>query len=189
MASKLIFLKDNFMPNQINKDIVKELKDKVAKAKSVTFTDYIGLSANKVNDLRRELENNGSEMIVAKNTLLRNALKEEGVKDADKLAEHLKGPTAAIFSYNDAVSPLKTIYSFIKNFELPKVKVGLFDGVLTSAEQVEEISKLPSKEVLIAQLLGALKSPLNGTVQVFSGVQRKFVYAVKAIADKKGGAQ
>lgn len=177
------------MPNQINKDIVKELKGKVAKAKSVTFTDYIGLSANKVNDLRRELENNGSEMVVAKNTLLRNALKEEGIKDADKLAEHLKGPTAAIFSYNDAVAPLKTIYTFIKNFELPKVKVGLFDGVLTSAEQVEEISKLPSKDVLIAQLLGALKSPLNGTVQVFSGVQRKFVFAIKAIADKKGGAQ
>ena len=177
------------MPNQINKDIVKNLKEKVAKAKSVTFTDYIGLSANKVNDLRRELEDNGSEMIVAKNTLLRNALKEEGVKDADKLTEHLKGPTAVIFSYNDATAPLKTIYTFIKNFELPKVKIGLFEGVLTSADQIEAISKLPSKEILIAQLLGALKSPLNGTVQVLSGVQRKFVFAVKAIADKKGGAQ
>jgi large subunit ribosomal protein L10 len=184
-----LVLKGIFMPNQINKDIVSSLKDKVSKAKSVTFTDYIGLSANNVNELRRQLEENGSEMVVAKNTLFRNALKEQGVKDADKLDEHLKGPTAAIFSYNDSVAPLKTIYTFIKNFELPKVKVGIFDGALTTAEQVEVISKLPSKDVLVAQLLGVLKSPLNGTVQVFSGVQRKFVYAVKAIADKKGGAQ
>lgn len=177
------------MPNQTNKDIVKDLKEKVAKAKSITFTDYIGLSSNNVNDLRRKLEDGNSEMIVAKNTLIKNALKEEGVKDVDKLDSHLKGPTAVIFSYNDAVAPLKNIYEFIKTFELPKVKVGLFDGVITSSDQVEAISKLPSKEVLIAKLLGTLKSPLNGTVQVFSGVQRKFVYAVKAIADKKGGAQ
>lgn len=177
------------MPNQKNKDIVKNIKEKVAKAKSITLTDYIGLNSNDVNELRHQLQENDSEMIVAKNTLIKNALEEEGIKDADKLSEHLKGPTAAILSYKDAVSPLSTIYAFIKKLELPTVKAGLFDGIFTSSEQIEAISKLPSKEVLISQFIGVLKSPLNGTVQVFSGVQRKFVYAVKAIADKKGGAQ
>ena len=99
--------------------------------------------------------------------------------------EDLKGPTIAIFSYEDALAGIKSLFSFIDQNELPKVKSGLIDGAYTQAIQLETLSKLPSKEELLTRLVIQMKVPVTGFVGVLGGVNRKLVYALSAVASKK----
>jgi len=161
-----------------NAAIVKNLKEKAAKAKSIVFADYRGLSAQAANDLRAKLKAENSELVVAKNTLLKVALGEEKAK------EDLEGPTMAVFSYSDPVSPIKTLFEFAKKLELPKIKSAIIEGIYAGRERVEEIKNIPPKEQLLSQVVGTMKSPLSGFVNVLGGAHRKFVYALDAIAKK-----
>jgi large subunit ribosomal protein L10 len=172
------------MPNKINQDAVKNLREKVAKAKSIIVTDYAGLKSNDINALRTSIKGTDAEVSVSKNTLLKIALKEENV-DSTQLEQHLEGTNAVIFAYKDAVTSLKSLFEFVKKVELPKIKAAIFDGQYVDAAQIEVISKLPSKEQLLAQVFGTMKSPINGFVRTLNGVQQKFVYALSAIAEKK----
>jgi large subunit ribosomal protein L10 len=172
------------MPNQKNKDIVKILKEKIAKAKSVTIVDYLGLSVNAINNFRAKIVEKDAETVIGKNTLIKKAFEEEGVKN-EQLDKGLKGPTAVIFSYNDPIEPLKSIYEFAKEMELPKVKLSIIEGVITDSEDTKKISELPTKNVLIAQFIGGLKSPLTGIVNVLGGTQRKFVTVLSRVAEQK----
>ena len=172
------------MPNQKKTDKVDKLKDKISKSKSMIFAEYHGLDANKVNELRAAVKESGAEMTVAKNTLLKIALDEEKA-DAQKLAEHLQGPVATVFSYEDALAPLKAITDFAEKFGLPTIKAGIIDGEFTDATKLAVLSKLPSKEDLIGKLVDSLKAPLSGIANVLGGSQRNFVYALSALADKK----
>ena len=167
-----------------NLETVKSLKEKVAKAKSIVFADYRGLSAGNANDLRAKLKAENSEMLVIKNTLLKVALEEENIK-TDDIKKDLEGPTMAVFSFEDAISPIKTLFEFARKLELPKIKSALIEGIYADTAKVEEIKNIPSKEVLLAQIVGSMKSPLSGLVNVLGGVHRKFVYALDAIAKKK----
>ncbi len=177
------------MPNKKNKQIVEKLGDKVKRAKSILLADYRGLNAENVGQLRAQIRENKGEVVIAKNTLLKIALKEANI-DISQLGDSLKGPTTAILSYEDAVSPIKTVVEFAKKFELPKVKAALIEGIYAGTDKIEEISNIPSKEILISRFIGSIKSPLSGLTNTLGGVQRKFVYAVNAIKNKKeeGGA-
>jgi large subunit ribosomal protein L10 len=172
------------MPNQKNIDTVKELREKLSKAKSVVLADFKGLNANNTSAIRTQMRKQNAEMAVARNTLIKIALKEEkyDVKEAE---EDLKGNTVAVISYDDPIAVLKPLVEFAKKFELPKIKSAFIDGRYTTAEQVEVISNLPSREQLLAQVVGTMKSPLSGFANVLAGSQRKFVYAIKAVADSK----
>ena len=169
----------NKMPNKKNIKLAEELQEKLDKAKSIIFAEYTGLDANKFSLLRKEIRATGAEISIAKNTLMKRVLKRE------ELNGELSGQICTIFSYDDAISPLKALVEFIKVNELPVVKMGIFEGSLTSAEQIEELSKLPSREELVAQVIGGIKSPLTGLVNVLSEPQRKLVYALSAVAGKK----
>jgi len=172
------------MTNQKNTDIVQNLKEKIQESKSITFIDYQGLDVNNINEFRQQMTDQESESVIAKNTLLKLALEDEGI-DIEKMNEHLKGPTAAIFSYKDPVAYLKPLYEFIKKINLPKVKFALIEGVFTAADRVEQISELPSREQLLAQVVGGLKSPLSGLINVIGGNRRKLVTVLSKIADEK----
>lgn len=172
------------MPNQKNIQIVENLKEKISRAKSITFAEYHGLSANDVNDLRSKIKENDAEMLIAKNTLLKIALNEEKIDTSD-IEEDLKGPTTAIFSYKDPIAPIKTLFDFAKTLELPKVKSAFIEGVYNTAQQVEILSQLPSREELLAQVARGFNSPLTGFANVIGGVQRKFLYALSALSNKK----
>ncbi len=172
------------MPNNKNIEIVKELREKAAKAKSVIFADFAGLKSNDTNELRAQMKEQKAEVSVSKNTLLKIALNEENINTTET-EPLLKGNTVTIFSYEDAIAPIKALFEFAKKFEPLKVKAAIIDGKFNNAEQVEAISKLPSREQLLAQVVGTMKSPITGFVNVLNGSQRKFVYAMKAIADKK----
>jgi len=172
------------MPNQKNKDIVNKLKDKLVEARSVVIAEYQGLKANEINDLRDKMSEFDTEMSVQRNTLLKIALKEQD-KLPQELETALEGPVAAFIAHNDAIAYLKTLFEFSSEKEALKIKAGLIDGVYANAAQVKVYSDLPAKDVLIAQVVGAMKSPLSGIVNVLGGTHRKLVYALAAIADKK----
>jgi len=172
------------MTNQKNIDKVNDLKEKLQKAKSITFIDYQGLDVNKINDFRQKMTDEEAESVVEKNTLLKLAMKDEGI-DTKDFDQQLKGPTAAIFSYKDPVAYFKPLYDFIEEFELPKVKFALIEGAYTIAEKVEQISQLPSRQELLAKIVGGMKSPIAGIVNVLGGSQRNLVTVLSKIADSK----
>jgi len=181
------------MPNQKNIEALNTVKEKLSKAKSVIFAEYHGLTSNQVNQLRSKIKQSGAEMSVSKNTLLKVALDERLSPEAgEQLKEQLKGPIATVFSYEDAISPIKILAQFAQNLitqgrevGLPKIKAGIIDGQFTTAEKIGILANLPSREELIARLVGTMKSPLTGLVNVLNGNQRKLVYALSAVAKKK----
>ena len=172
------------MPNTKKANTIQNLQEKIQKAKSITFVDYLGLSVNNISDFRSKIREIDGETVVTKNTLLKIALKEEKYPEKD-FKEKLDGPTAAIFSYSDPFSPIKTIFEFSKRLELPKVKFSFIEKAYTSAEDVKTISELPSKEELLTKIVGSLNSPLSGFINVLGGTQRNFVSVISRIADTK----
>lgn len=178
------------MPNEKKKQLVKEIKEKIETAKSITFTDYVGISADQANTLRQKVKDAGGEVLVSKNTLLKVAIDEHGNKDIIEAKKDLKGPTMTIFGFKDPILPIKALFEFAKGIDLPKIKSAIIEGVYNSAEKVEILKSIPSREELLAKILERMNSPISGFVNVVGGVQRKFVFAVNAIAKKKleGGA-
>jgi large subunit ribosomal protein L10 len=175
------------MPNDANKEIVKVLKDKLSKAKSVVFTDYLGIKSGDANILRQKMKENDAEMLVAKNSLLKVAISEQKNAGMTKAEKDLEGSTAAIISYSDPISPIKAFFDFTKGMEFPKVKSGVIDEAYFTVDQLDAIKTIPTKEQLLTQIVVAFNSPLSGFANVLSGVQRKFVYAINAISKSKGG--
>jgi len=173
------------MPNTKNIQKVQDLKEKLAKAKSIVFTEYKGLDANQMNQLKAKIKETDAEINIAKNTLLDIALKEEKITEGTGVTEQLEGQNATILAYNDPIAPIKALYEFIKETKLPLVKNAIIEGKVITAAEVETLSKLPNKEQLLAQVVRSLKSPITGIVNVLGGSQRKLVYALSAIAEKK----
>ncbi len=132
---------------------VEELAEKIKKAKVVLLTDYKGINVADVTDLRAKLRNVNTEYRVIKNNITRRALQACGIEGLD---EHLEGTTALIIGYEDYLEPSKIIYEYTKNNDFYKIKVGIIEGKVSSAEEVITLAKLPSRETLIAQLAGAL---------------------------------
>lgn len=174
------------MPNLKNKQEVSLLLDKVTKAKSIVVTEYPGLKANLSNELRAKMKELGAEITVAKNTLLKIALKEKGY-DTIEISKDLKGANATLFSYKDPIEAIKGLFEFVKTTELPKVKAGFLDGAFVTSSQIVTLSKLPSRIQLITQVISTMKSPITGFVNVLGGTQKKLVYALLAIAKSKEG--
>ncbi len=168
------------MPSKKNEQQVEIIKEKLAGAKSATIVDYSGTTVNDQVKLRSELKKAGGEMFVTKNTLIDLAV------GKGKLSESLTGMNALILSYEDAVAAVKALFDFQKETEKLSIKQGWMDSEVLSAEQVEALSKLPSKTELIGMLMSRLQGPAYGLVNVLQGSQRNLVYALQAIADKKG---
>ena len=163
------------MATQKKKTILAELKEKFQNAQGVFFTDYQGLDVNSMADLRAQLKETDADFTIAKNTLLEIAQDEV----------ELEGPTATLFTYGDPIPALKVLTEFKKKFEKPAFKSGLFEGSTLSKEQIEELSALPGREVLLGKLVGLLNAPVTNFAGILKANQRNFVYALKEIAEKK----
>ncbi len=164
---------------------VHELKEKFERTESVVLTDYHGITVTQMQELKNDLKPMNAEFTVAKNTLLSRASK-EAKKELPE--ENLKGPTAILLSFDDPIEPIKKLAEFIKKYELPVIKSGLFEGKLLTKEGVVELSKIPSKDELYARVVGALNFPISGLVNVMSGNMRNLVYVLNSIKESKGGA-
>ena len=135
------------------KEEVTKLANKIKEAKLVLLTDYRGISVEDVTVLRSDLRKSNTEYAVIKNNITRRALAEAGIEG---LEDKLVGPTAVIMSNEDYLEPSKTIYEFTKNNEYYKIKGGVVEGKVMTAEEIITLAKLPSKETLLSMLAGAL---------------------------------
>lgn len=162
---------------------VKELAEKVKKATSIVFVDYKGISVAGDTELRKNARSKNVEYLVAKNRLFKLALKDAGIEE--NFDDTLKESTSFAFSYEDAVSPAKVMYEFGKDKEFFNIKAGILEGKKISAQEVEELAKLPSREVLISRLLGSLNSPISGLANVLNGNLRNLVYVLSQVQGQK----
>ena len=177
------------MPNEKNKEIVSGLKEKLSRAKSILFTDYLGIKSGDANLLRQKMKENDAEMVVAKNTLLKVAMSDQKNSGMTRAEKDLDGSTAAVISYSDPINAIKAFFDFTKTMEYPKVKSAVIDTDYFDADQVQVIKTIPTKQELLTRLVVNIKSPLNGFAKVLNGVQTKFVYAINEISKSKGGVK
>lgn len=161
--------------------IVAEVKEKVDKAKAMVFTDYTGLTHKQLEDLKKEIKKADAEYVVAKNTLVKLALGDKVSGQEDKFQQ----PTGTMFLYGDVVTPLKALAKMIKEIEKPAIKFGLLDGKVVTDKEVLKLSTLPSREVLLAQLAGMLKSPIQGLHRALSWNIQKLVMTLAAVEKTK----
>lgn len=162
--------------------VVSELNDSFNRAKFTVVADYCGLKVSELQKIRVELKNCDSEIRVAKNTLLRRA-----VTDTDNaaLSDEFTGTTAVVMGYADPVAPAKVVTKFADDHSKFKIRCAALDGEKIGVEELVALSKLPTKEVLLGQLLSTWNNVPTGLVQVLTGVPRTFVYALQAIKDQK----
>lgn len=153
--------------------IVEEVYDKFSKAKSIVVVDYLGLTVEQATALRAQLRAEGVELEVIKNTFLRRAADKAGYEGLD---DTFSGPTAVAFSYDDVVAPARIIAKFAKDAEALEIKGGMIEGNVATLEEIDQLSKLPSRDGLLSMLLSVLQAPV-----------RNVAYAVKAVADSKDG--
>lgn len=169
------------MPKPKNIQSVETLKEKLAKAKSLVVTDYRGLTHKQAEDLHRAVKKAGGEFLVVKNSLLKIA----AVPTPFKMdSSPLSGPSAALFSYDDEIAPLKELAKFIKSTTLPKLKFGFIGQTRYDDRQLESVAKLPSKEILQANVVSRLSGPLYGLAYVLNGNLQKLVYILSQINPK-----
>ena len=175
------------MPNiELKAQLVTEIADKLQNSPSPIVVDYRGLNVEEVTDLRKQAREAGIEYKVFKNTMVRRALDQAGIED---LAQYFVGPTAVAFAAEDAVEPAKILSKFAKDHKKLEIKAGLVDGSVIDASGVEKLAKLPAKEVLIAQVLGGLNSPIAGFVGVLNANLRGLAVALGQIAEQKAAAE
>ena len=166
---------------------IAELTEKFGRARLAILTECAGMPVNQMTELRRQLRGARAEYCVIKNTLAVRASTGTILADAK---DHFKGPTGLVIGYDDPVLPAKILRDFIqaeKRSEKIKVTVGVLEGRLVQAADLNAIAQLPKKEVLIAMLLSAMQGPIRGVVYALSGVLSKFVRVIAAIQDKKKG--
>lgn len=161
---------------------VEQMRQHIDESGALILTDYRGLSVSAITDLRRKLRQAGAEYKVVKNTLFRLAaenLMEQG------MGEMLEGPTAVAFVQDEPVAPAKTIVDFMVEHKTLQLKGGYFEGRVLDADQMKALSKIPPKEILLAQAVGAIQSPLAGLVGTMQGLLSGLVYTLQAISEKK----
>lgn len=163
---------------------VDDLTGKIRSAQVVILADYTGLNVEKFNALRRALEKGNSvELQVVKNKLCGLAVAGTAM---EKLVPHMKGPTAVILGFQDPSAPSKILNDFVKeNGEKFKVKAGFFGGTVLDEEGVKSLASMPSREVLLAQLLGTLQAPLSQLVGVLAAVPQQFLGVLTAYQEEQ----
>ena len=163
--------------------IVEDLQAKLNGSPFVLVTDYTGLRVDQFSVLRNRLADAGAECKVVKNTFLRRAISEIGLPD---ISVELKGQTAIIVGDKDVAAAAKVLKTFIKEFKKPEIKVGIVDRLVVGVDQINTIADLPSREVLLAQLLGTLQSPAATLVRLLNEPASALARVLKAKADQAG---
>lgn len=171
-------------------ELAQTLKEKFAKAQVAIFADYKGLSASQADNLRRLLRAQDTEVKVLKNNVARLLTKDGAMGDEAKgVMDGLVGPTLVAFAFGDPAASAKIIHKFAQENEALKLKVSLMGQKRIDASGVEELAKLPSKEVLVAKLLGTMNAPITNFVGVLAAVPRGLVTVLAAIEKKKADPQ
>ncbi|WP_264852231.1 50S ribosomal protein L10 [Clostridium omnivorum] len=155
---------------QLKEAKVAEIREKLEKAQGVVFSQYQGLTVEEDTELRKKLREAGVEYKVYKNTLTTLAAKELGL---DGVVSYLEGPVSVAFGYEDATAPARVLNDFAKTHKKLELKAGIVDGTIYNSEEVAKLASIPSREVLIAQLLGSFKAPLSNLAYLLNAIKEK----------------
>lgn len=165
--------------------IVAELVERFDNSSGLIFVDYKGLTHHQLEDLKKELKKFDSTVVIAKNSLLKRSLEQSKNYQDYKDNVALNQPTATVFIRGGMVEPLKKLQKTIKDFSLPKIKLGILEGQLLDEAGVLKIASLPSRETLLTQLVGTLNSPIQGLVFSLNASIQKFVMTLDQIKNQK----
>ncbi|WP_315075171.1 50S ribosomal protein L10 [uncultured Clostridium sp.] len=146
---------------------VAEIKEKLEKSKAIVLSKYQGLTVEEDTTLRKNLREAGVEYKVYKNTLVTLAAKELGL---DGLVEYLEGPVSIAFGYEDVTVAARVLNDFAKDHKKLELKAGVVEGEIYDVDKIKQLATIPSKEVLIAKLLGSIKSPISSFARVLSAI-------------------
>jgi large subunit ribosomal protein L10 len=166
--------------------IVKALHEKFLNARAMLLTDFRGLNMSAMDELRGQLREASVEYRVVKNTLLTRASDGTGMA---LLKEHFFGPCAVALSYEDPVAPAKILMKFSEGNSALEVKAGVVEGQAVDLAGIKRLSKLPSREALLTQLLSLMNVPVIGLVTLLSGVLRNLMCVIQAIERQKKGVE
>lgn len=169
------------LPTQKNVKAVESLTEALGKSGFTVLTDYRGLTVAQLQDLRAQLRAHNAELRVAKNTLTRLAAR---ANNLDGLEETLVGPTAIMFAYEDPAQPAKVLRDFARSSRILEMKAAVLEGAIVPVERVEVIADLPSREELIAKVVGGFASPIHGLVNVLAGSPRSLLNVLQARANQ-----
>ena len=164
------------------KRIAEDLRERFEKSTLVILTDYKGLDVESMNALRRKLREADAEYQVVKNSLLVRASESN---DVSMIKDQFKGPSAIALSHGDPVAPAKVLTEFVKNNKKFEIKTGILNGKVVDFDAIKALSSLPTREVLLAQVLSAMNAVPTALVTALSDVPRRMVNVVQAIKDKK----
>ena len=162
--------------------ITEDLHDRFTKSAVVVVTDYKGLDVSAINELRRKLREEDIEFQVVKNTLLIRAAKDTGVA---LIQDYFKGPSAVALSYSDPVAPAKILTQFAKDNQKLEIKGGVLNDKVLDADAIKALAKLPSREVLLGQLLATLNEVPTSFVRTLAEIPRSLLNVLTAIRDQK----
>jgi len=177
-------------PASVKKAITSDLGVTLSSSEAVILTEYRGLTVPQMGEIRTKLRELGDgDFSVVKNTLMRIALKEQGIDD-ERIDVLLNGTAAATIASSDPIGVAKVVVDYIAaNRSTPlKIKGGVVGGRYFGAEQIDALAKVPPRDVLLSQMLGAFNSPISGLVYTLQGVISNFVYTLKAIEEQKAAA-
>jgi len=170
----------NIRPEKASK--VAEIKEILSSAKCIVLVNYCGLTVAEDTKLRSSMRTAGVKYTVVKNTLLRIAAKEAGIEGMDAYLEH---NTAIAVAPEDPVEVAKILNDFAKVHKALEVKAGVLDGKMITTDDIKVLAALPSREVLLAKMLGSMQAPISGLVNVLQGTIRNFVYVLDAVRKEK----
>lgn len=162
-------------------EAVSALKEEFKDVKDFIFTDYRGLTVEQITNLRNKLREHNATYKVVKNRFAKIALKDLEKPAAD---EYLTGPTAVALPTGDSGAVAKVLVEFAKDAKM-EIKGGILDNNLFNAQQVEDFSKLPTRDELLSMLMGTMKAPIQNVVYVLNAVPTKLVRTLQAVADSK----
>jgi large subunit ribosomal protein L10 len=165
--------------------IADDLQARFTKSKVVILTDYKGLDVAKINELRRKLRESDTEFKVVKNTLLIRASENTGVS---LIKDSFKGPSAIALNYDDPVAPAKVLTEFAKENKALEIKVGVMNGKEIDLDSIKSLATLPSREILLGQVLSAMSGVTTGFVRALNDIPVRFLNVLQAIKEQKEAA-
>jgi large subunit ribosomal protein L10 len=169
------------MVKQYKVDEVVSLTERLKLKKNIILTNYSGVKVKDLSDVRRKLREKNCDYKVVKNNLFKRALREVGAAQID---DYLKGPVGVVFTENDLTEPAKVLKDFTKDHENFKYSVGIMDNVVYTNDQIKKIADLPSREVLLSQIMSLINGPGSKVAIGINQIMASLARGIKAVAEK-----
>jgi len=170
------------LSKETKQEVINQINERFKSNPSVFVLEFKGLTVKELGNVRKDLRQTNSELKIVKNTLLKKAAEDT---DAGQLSDLFVGSTAIAFCDEDSAATAKVFVKSAKEYELLNIKGGLLEGKIVTVDEIEKISKLPSRVELIAQFMGLLNSPMSNLLYSLQNMQTKFLYALEALKEKK----